>query len=164
VVVTDAVDASPEDDWPVTEQAAISWSPTDAQRRVSDAMHWGLISCAPDATLREVATLMSTEGVHCIVVTDEPSDSKCLWGVVFDDDLVAASTVRSLDDQYAGGTAMEPPVTALPYETLAEAARRMTAHGVSHLVVLDPAGDGPLGVLSTLDLARAFVAPYTSDP
>jgi hypothetical protein len=27
--------------------------------RVADAMHWGLVHCAPDATLREVATLMA---------------------------------------------------------------------------------------------------------
>ena len=36
-------------------------------------MHWGLVSCSPTASLRDVAALMSTEGVHCIVVTDDPS-------------------------------------------------------------------------------------------
>jgi CBS domain-containing protein len=156
VIVAEASAASRSDDLPVTEHAAISWDPAGPDRRVSDAMRWGLISCSPAASLRDVAALMSTEGVHCVVVTDDPSDPRALWGVVFDSDLIAASTVRSLDEQRAGGTAMTPPVTALPEETLADAARRMTAHGVSHLVVMDPVGQRPLGVLSTLDLARTL--------
>ena len=48
---------------------------------------------------------------------------------------------------------MKPAVTAVPHETLEEAARRMTEHGVSHLVVIDVVGQRPLGVLSTLDVA-----------
>jgi len=143
----------------MTELAAISWKPSGSERRVSDAMHWGLVHCSPDASLREVAALMSTEGVHCIVVTEDPKDGKSLWGVVFDSDLVAASTVRSLEEQRAGGTAMKPAVTALPHESLEEAAKRMTAHGVSHLVVMDDVANRPLGVLSTLDLARTLSNP-----
>jgi CBS domain-containing protein len=119
-------------------------------------MHWGLVSCSPDASLRDVAALMSAEDVHCIVVTDDPSDPRALWGVVFDSDLIAASTVRSLDDQRAGGSAMNPPVTAAPHETLEDAARRMTEHGISHLVVIDVVEQRPLGVLSTLDVARVL--------
>ena len=99
---------------------------------------------------------MAAEEVHCIVVTDDPANPKSLWGVVFDSDLIAASTVRPLDDQQASGTAMKPPVTALPHETLAEAARRMTAKSVSHLVVMDPVGGQPLGVLSTADVTRSL--------
>jgi CBS domain-containing protein len=47
---------------------------------------------------------------------------------------------------------MKPAVTAVPNETLEAAARRMTAHGVSHLVVIDVVGQRPLGILSTLDV------------
>ena len=35
---------------------------------VADAMHPGILSCDPDATLTEVARMMSTHHVHCIVV------------------------------------------------------------------------------------------------
>jgi CBS domain-containing protein len=31
----------------------------------------------------------------------------------------------------------------------------MTEHGISHLIVIEPGGGRPLGVLSTLDIARA---------
>ena len=115
-------------------------------------MHWGLIHCAPDTSLRTVAALMADERVHCVVVTENPREARSLWGVVSDLDLVAAATVRPLDGQLAGGTAMKPAVTAVPHETLEGAARRMTEHGVSHLVVIDVVGQQPLGVLSTLDV------------
>jgi len=125
--------------------------------RVSDAMHWGVIQCAPDATLREVATLMGDAVVHCVVVLDAPGDRESLWGVVSDLDLVAAATVRSLDDQRAGGTAMRPAITAFPHESLETAAERMTAYGVSHLVVVDDVRHRPVGVVSTLDVVRRLV-------
>ena len=119
-------------------------------------MHWGLVHCTPETSLRAVAALMSSERVHCVVVTENPQTAKSLWGVVSDLDLVAASTVRTLDDQHAGGTAMKPAVTAAPHETLEEAARRMTEHGASHLVVIDVVERRPLGLLSTLDVAGAL--------
>jgi CBS domain-containing protein len=122
------------------------------QPRVADAMHWGLIHCTPETSLRTVAALMSDERVHCVVVTENPRVARSLWGVVSDLDLVAAAAVRPLDGQLAGGTAMKPAVTAVPHETLEGAARRMTEHGVSHLVVIDVVGQQPLGVLSTLDV------------
>src|SRR5262245_10890734 len=123
--------------------------------RVADAMHWELVHCAPDATLREVAQLMADAVVHCVVVLDDADDRAALWGVVSDLDLVAAATVRSLDDQEAGGTAMTPAMTAFPHESLDSAAERMTTHGVSHLVVVD-GSRRPVGVLSTLDLVRTL--------
>ena len=124
-------------------------------------MHAGLVRCAPNASLRAVAALMTDERVHCVVVIDSTSDSRSLWGVVSDLDLIAAATVRSLDEQHARGTAIKPAVTIAPHESLARAAQRMTKHGVSHLVVVDPGRDLPLGVISTLDLARALAAAWS---
>jgi CBS domain-containing protein len=39
-------------------------------------------------------------------------------------------------------------------EPLGRAVQLMTEHGVSHLVVIDRGSSRPLGVLSTLDIAR----------
>ena len=122
-------------------------------------MHWGLVSCPADASLETVATLMSDERVHCIVVIDDPSNAQSLWGIVSDLDLIAASTVRGLDEQKAGGTAMTPAVTIAPSEPLERAAQLMTKHAVTHLVVIDPVERHPVGVVSTLDLAAALAAP-----
>jgi CBS domain-containing protein len=124
--------------------------------RVAEVMHWGLVSCPADASLETVAMLMSGERVHCVVVIEDPSDSASLWGVVSDLDLVAAAIVRPLAEQEAGGTAMRPAVTISPAEQLERAARLMTRYGVAHLVVVDPVEQVAVGVLSTLDLARAL--------
>jgi CBS domain-containing protein len=125
-------------------------------RDVAYAMHWGLVSCSPATSLRDVAALMAEARVHCILVIDDPIDTHPLWGVVSDLDLVAAATVRPLAEQNAGGTAMKPAVTAFPHEPLDAAVERMTRHGVSHLVVVDLLRRHPVGVLSTLDVARAL--------
>jgi CBS domain-containing protein len=121
-------------------------------------MHSGLVHCTPDATLRQVASLMAEAVVHCVVVLEPPGDGAALWGVVTDLDLVAAATVRPLDDQRAGGTAMTPAVTAYPHESLESAAERMTTYDASHLVVVDDVRRRPVGVLSTLDLVRTLAA------
>jgi CBS domain-containing protein len=138
--------------------APASVKTTPVHATVGDAMHWGVVHCAPETPLRTVAALMAEEQVHCVVVIDDPRDKGSLWGSVSDRDLVAASTVRSLDEQHASGTAMKPAVTAFPHELLASAAKRMAMHGASHLVVVDDVRRQPVGVLSTLDLARMFGA------
>ena len=145
----------------MTNALAKTWDAAQPDLKVADAMNHGLVRCAPDASLRAVAALMSDKRVHCVVVTDDPSDTRSLWGVVSDLDLIAAATVRSLDEQSASGTAMKPAVTIAPHESLAGAAKRMTKNGVSHLVVVDPIKDYPLGVISTLDLARALAAAWS---
>lgn len=121
-------------------------------------MHEGLVSCPRDASLTTVAELMAERQVHCVVVSDDPSSARALWGVVSDLDLIAAATVRALDEQQAGATAMTPAVTVAPGELLQSAANLMTKYGVAHLVVVDPVAQRPVGVLSTLDLASALVS------
>ena len=43
-----------------------------------------------------------------------------------------------------------------PNDTLEHAAQLMTEYATSHLVVVEPDTDHPVGVLSTLDIARAI--------
>lgn len=121
-------------------------------------MHQGLLSCPRNTSLKAVAELMVEQRVHCVVVTDDPSDAGALWGIVSDLDLIAAASVRELGEQEAGGTAMTPAVTIAPGQPLRQAARLMTRYGVAHLVVVDPVTHRPVGVLSTLDLAAALAA------
>jgi len=136
-----------------TAPASTALSAT-APLRVAEVMHWGLVSCPADASLKVVAALMSSEGVHCVVVRG--ADEGSLWGVVSDLDLIAAASVRPLSVQMAGGTAMRPAVTIAPSESLDVATQLMARTGVAHLVVVDPVERRPVGVLSTLDLARAL--------
>lgn len=122
--------------------------------RVGDAMHEGVLSCSADTPLSAVAELMAARGVHCIVVTE--SDDRGVWGVISDLDLVAAAGVRDLDAQSAGGSAATPALAIGPGDTLQRAAQMMTEHAAAHLLVVDDESGKPVGVLSTLDVARVL--------
>ena len=124
--------------------------------RVGDAMHRGVLTCDREASLAEVAGVMAERSIHCIVVENASGDGGPFWGVVSDLDLVAAATVRELDDQTAGGTAASPIVMVTPTETLERAAQLMTEHSTSHLIVVDVGLLEPVGVISTLDIAAAL--------
>jgi CBS domain-containing protein len=123
---------------------------------VADAMHEGVFACEREAPLSEVAATMARELVHCVVVDSGSGEGAPPWGIVSDLDLVAAALVRDLDDQSAGGSAGTPVVMVTPDETLERAAQLMTEHNTTHLIVIDPAGQRPLGVLSTLDIAASL--------
>jgi CBS domain-containing protein len=133
--------------------------------RVGDAMHAGVLTCTVEAPLSEVARIMASKHVHCVVVMTETHGGRWHWGVVSDLDLVAGASVRDVEEQSAGGTAASPVVTIAPDDTLQRAAQLMTEHASTHLLVIDPGSKLPVGVLSTLDVARA-VAPVadTRDP
>jgi len=133
-----------------------------ATSRVADAMTAGLISCTPDTPLREVGGIMARERVHAVYVFDYGTEDVAeLWGLVSDLDLVAA-TSGDIDERSAGDSAVTPLVTVTTEDSLARAAQQMTNYSIAHLAVLDPATRLPVGVLSTLDLARV-VAEEKSD-
>ncbi len=126
--------------------------------RVADVMTEGLISCAPSTPLRSVARLMATHRVHSVFVFDlghEDDENVELWGLVSDLDLVAAAWA-DVDDQTAGESAVTPLVSVSRNDDLKHAAQLMAESGVSHLAVVDPHTRRPVGVVSTLDIARAI--------
>lgn len=124
--------------------------------RVADAMHVGVLSCHRDTPLNEVAATMSRERVHCVMVESGSGEGGAPWGVVTDLDLVAAATVRELDEQTAGGSAATPLVLVAPGESLERAAQLMNEHATTHLLVVDPVDGSPVGVLSTIDIAAVL--------
>jgi CBS domain-containing protein len=127
---------------------------------VADAMSRGVISCPPETPLRVVARMMATYGVHAVFVferTDEPDEEPQLWAVVSDLDLVAA-TQLDLDSLTAGGTAVTPLVSVAADSSIAEAGSLMAQYGIAHLAVTAPASRRLIGVISTLDIARAVAA------
>jgi CBS domain-containing protein len=127
---------------------------------VGDVMSHGVISCPPETPLRVVSRMMATYGVHAIFVfehADEDDEAPQLWAVVSDLDLVAATRL-DLDTLTAGATAVTPLVTLAADRSLAEAGSLMAQYGTAHLAVTDPDSDRPIGVISTLDIARAVAA------
>jgi CBS domain-containing protein len=119
---------------------------------VGEAMNAGVLTCLPVTPLRTVARMMARHRVHAIVVfgTD---DKLHPWGVISDLDLVAAIGTHA----NAGTVAASPVVTAKPDLALMKAAQLLAENETSHLLVISDSGL-PIGVLSTLDIARAFAA------
>jgi len=129
---------------------------------VGDAMSNGVISCPPETPLRVVARMMATFGVHAIFVfehTDEDGEAPRLWAVVSDLDLVAA-TPLDLDTLTAGSTAVTPLVSIAADRPIVEAGGLMATYGTAHLAVTEPGSRRPIGVISTLDIARAVAAGH----
>jgi len=133
--------------------------PALRQLRVVDAMHPGLISCSLDTPLRTIARMMATYRVHAILVTshgEEALPGGRTWGIVADTDLLRAAERGDLDEQTAQAIAAAPAVTIAGGDELGHAAQLLSQHGLSHLLVIERDSHRPIGVLSTLDIARAL--------
>jgi CBS domain-containing protein len=124
-------------------------TPSFEHAEVRDALRLGVITCLPDTSMEAVARIMVTNHVHAVIVAGVGGTRP--WGVVTDRDVMAAATDAA--DKVAGSCATGEFVTVAPGERLEAAAELMRRHDVSHLMVVDPAGDVPVGVLSTLDIA-----------
>jgi CBS domain-containing protein len=149
----DAAPAGPGDDRVmITSPKA---RPTLDDLTVGDVMHAGVFTCAEDAALETAASMMATYSIHCVVVLEGPDDEKP-WGVVSDLDLVSAALDRDACEWKAGQAAASPAVTIGVDEPLRRAAQLMREYGIAHLVVVDADSNTPLGVISTLDLARTI--------
>jgi CBS domain-containing protein len=124
-----------------------------ARVHVSDVMHTGILTTDPSTSLRVVARLMAEQRVHAVAVAD-PDYTRRPWGIVSDLDVAAAAAEEA--DETAGDAAKHDVVTISAADSLGWAAQQMVEHGVTHLVVIDPATGHPSGILSTLDVAAAY--------
>ena len=132
---------------------------------IAEAMHPGVLTCPPETPLRDVARMMAHFRIHAVVVLIEESEADegvGVWGVVSDSDLIGAAAVDDIDGRSAGGTARTPVVIVYPHEPLQRAAELMKEEDVTHVVVVSPGSERPVGVVSTLDVARAISAEPSS--
>lgn len=119
---------------------------------VDQVMRAQVLTCRPETPLRDLARTMVTHAVHAVVVVDrDEREDEFVTGVVTDRALTLAGVegrepvARELADREA------PSVLA--GWTLEQAAREMLRTGGAHVVVIDGRG-APIGMLSTMDLAR----------
>jgi CBS domain-containing protein len=118
-------------------------------------MHAGIVSCAEDTPVVEVARMMGDYRVHAIAVADLAHGRPWgTWRIVSDVDLMAA--VAAGDESTAREMAGTDAVTIPADAPLEGAAQLMSAQRVAHLVVVDQAGGYPIGIISTLDIASAY--------
>jgi CBS domain-containing protein len=122
---------------------------------VADVMHRGVVTCEVETPLAKVAQMMVGHRIHCVVVKDARAEQGLPpWGVVSDLDLAAAVAHEQVEGQTAGSVAATPALTISLRETLNRAAQLMSENEVTHLVVVEPRTERPVGVISTLDVAR----------
>lgn len=121
--------------------------------RVSDAMHAGVVTCAADTPLRDVARMMVEHHIHCVVVPDIVGTGPLAWGIVSDLDVVGAAAAGRLQGRTAADIAAGAALAISDDDVLDRAVRLMSEHRVAHLVVVGAASGRPVGVLSTLDVA-----------
>jgi CBS domain-containing protein len=103
--------------------------------------------------------MMATYRVHAILVIahgEKQLPSGRVWGIVSDTDLLRAAQTGNIDEQPARTVAGRPAFTVTSDDDLGPAAQLMVEQEVSHLIVVEPRGLVPIGVLSTLDVARAL--------
>jgi CBS domain-containing protein len=122
---------------------------------VADAMHPGILSCDANATLTDVARLMSTHHVHCVVVrgaAEGQGGQSLVLGIISDFDVLRAGMNQDGPDT-AASLALRPIISVETSMPLREAAELMLAHAASHVVAINPETTRPVGILSTLDIA-----------
>ncbi len=125
---------------------------------VKDVMHEGVISCAPDASLEDVARVMREQRVSALVVVEQA----VAVGVISQTDLVNAAFVQPYMRYWRGMVArhlMSSPVISIRRNiSLADALELLESRRIHRLVVTEegPDGERPVGILSMTDIARAL--------
>ena len=128
--------------------------PTDAPTTVGSVMHAGVVTCPPDASLRTVAGLLAEHGIHAVVVVTPDEAGPC--AVVTDRDIISAHATGRLDRLSARDAASEPTLTVRESLDLRSASELMSRHGSTHIVVTAADDRRPIGIVSSLDIARAI--------
>jgi CBS domain-containing protein len=116
---------------------------------VGDVMHGGVITCAPESRLASVAATMASHAFHAAVIL-APDGGRAL--VITDLDLIRAALGSDLD-RTAAEIAREPMATISPSAALEEAVALMAKRDLAHLLVAEPGGGWPAGMLSSFDVA-----------
>jgi CBS domain-containing protein len=119
-------------------------------------MHQGVVTCHPETPLTKVAQMMAGHRIHSVVVWSDPQEANedgTLWGVVSDLDLARAIAVGAVG-LTAEAVTSSPVLTVTADDNIRRAAELMVAGGAGHLVVVRRGR--PVGVISTLDLARVL--------
>jgi CBS domain-containing protein len=125
---------------------------------VRDLMHEGVVSCAPEATVEQVATRMRERAISALVVVRDG----IAVGVISRTDLVNSAFIQPYLRYWHGLTAghlMTSPVVSIrPEAPLAEALALLRSRQIHRLVVTQPSstGERPVGILSLTDIVRAL--------
>ena len=125
---------------------------------VRDLMHKGLLTCRKDISLGEVASLLTGQHIHALIVADETGQP---LGIISDFDLLAGEWLSVDKESLAAmrkltaADLMTSPVDTIDANmTLKDAARTMLEKRVHRLMVTE--NDMPVGVISISDFVASI--------
>ena len=121
---------------------------------VREVMHRGVITCAPDTALKEVARIMNATDVHALIVVNDRDE---VQGVVSHIDMlrVFGQDLYALSAQDVMSTTI---FSVTPDAPVSEAVSKILKHKVHRLLVAREEGEAkiPTGIISTTDVIDAM--------
>ncbi len=128
------------------------------KKLVRDLMHPGLHTCQPDATLGQVASMLSQYHIHALIVVDHQDKPQ---GIISDFDLLAGEWL-AIDQQdlrtmrkLTAGELMSSPIESIEADvTLKIAAKILVEKDIQRLMVTE--NGVPIGVISTSDFVASL--------
>lgn len=120
--------------------------------QVKDIMHRGVITCKPEALLKEVVRILSDTGVHALIVASSGSE---IEGVISHMDVIKLYG-QNLLDYRAKDIMTSLVIDVSPEASVVEAIQILLESRVHRLLVTEegPNGKIAVGVLSTTDIIR----------
>jgi len=128
-----------------------------SEKQVQDWMHRGVITCAPETPVAEVAAVMESYDVSALVVVNESGNAV---GVISRTDLVNARFIEPYMKHWRGLTAehlmTQPVISVAPDTSVREAVELLYEKRIHRLVVVEESEGQvrPIGILSVTDLAK----------
>jgi len=130
-------------------------------KTIRDLMHPGVLTCRPNATLGQVAVLLTQHHVHALIVTDNKGRH---LGIITDYDLLAgewlavdSESLAAMQKLTAADLMTFPLDTVDINTTVKKAAHILNTQEINRLVVTE--NDHPVGLISLSD----FVAGIASE-
>jgi CBS domain-containing protein len=124
-------------------------------KTVADVMHHGVMTCALEMPIPQVARLMSQNDISAIPVLDAAGQ---LAGIITRTDLVA---LRAHEDYWremkAEHVMIREVATITPDKTVAEASRILGDRKIHRLIVVEPGPSNrarPIGIIAQADIIR----------
>lgn len=120
-----------------------------------DVMTRGVVTVHMDATVKQIAVMLSKQGLSGVAVIDNQGAA---MGVISGMDIIKVMGKKNWESLMAENIMTSRVETAKPTCTIAEAARMMREKNIHRLLVLSETGIGisqrPIGILSTSDIVR----------
>ena len=115
----------------------------------------GVVTVHMDATVKQIAGMLSKQGLSGVAVIDNQGAA---MGVISGMDILKVMGKKNWESLMAENIMTSMVETAKPTCTIAEAARMMREKNIHRLLVLSETGIGisqrPIGILSTSDIVR----------